>query len=407
MLKSDIYYKESLEELRDHGTYDKNPRPKWKDGTPAHSKFITQVTMSYDLDKGEFPLPTIRHTSVKMGIREILAIYQTQTNSLKGFLSHNVTWWEAWMNKDGNLGKAYSYNLESHRYGEHRERVTVKQRLCEDEIVFSSQGTVGAFELENFSVRDYNVLRVIWDKAIKEGITIKWAMFGDFLRDVRYLPQYFLAKEEDFKGWSLNKHYFYSNAHSKETSIFHHDKFGPIKVKSKKRFELSRNQIVDLLSGLEKDPYGRRHMLSLYNWKNQPHKTLVECAFMNMFAVREDEQGFILDQNLIQRSSDFITASFINASQYIYLGLSFVEHLTYVTGKKWRLGKFKYDINNLHCYDRHEKYIAEILNNEPLENQPRFKIGVNTDFFNQTIDGVKLENCMGLPNLKERLEIAE
>ena len=172
------------------------------------------------------------------------------------------------------------------------------------------------------------------------------------------------------------------------------------------RNELSRNQVVELLKGLEKDPYGRRHMLSLYNWKNQPRKTLVECAFMNVFAVREDDEGFILDQNLIQRSSDFITASFINASQYVFLGMAFCNHLTYVTGKKWRMGKFKYDINNLHCYDRHEKYIDFILEQEGKNIQPYFEITRITDFFNLTIDDVKIYNNGGLPQLPEKLEIA-
>ena len=76
MNKADRYYINNLKKILDEGYLDENPRPKYIDGTPAHSKFITQVFEEYDISKGEFPITTLRNTAIKTGIKEILWIYQ-------------------------------------------------------------------------------------------------------------------------------------------------------------------------------------------------------------------------------------------------------------------------------------------------------------------------------------------
>ena len=51
MIKADRYYKQNLEKILKFGSKDQNPRPKYKDGTPAHSLFITGVFEEYDISK--------------------------------------------------------------------------------------------------------------------------------------------------------------------------------------------------------------------------------------------------------------------------------------------------------------------------------------------------------------------
>jgi len=70
--KADLYFKRNLNLILDEGCWDENPRPKYKDGTPAHTKFITQVYEEYNISKGEFPITTLRPTAIKTGIKEIL-----------------------------------------------------------------------------------------------------------------------------------------------------------------------------------------------------------------------------------------------------------------------------------------------------------------------------------------------
>lgn len=116
MIKADKYYIENLKDILDNGSWDENPRPKWSDGTPAHSKFITQVFEKYDISKGEFPITTLRNTAIKTGIREIFWIYQKQSNCLKVAREMGINWWEEWNIGDDTIGQRYGatirrYNL--------------------------------------------------------------------------------------------------------------------------------------------------------------------------------------------------------------------------------------------------------------------------------------------------------
>ena len=54
MIKADQYYKENLKEILINGNYDENPRPKYKDGTPAYTKFLTQVFENMIFQKVSF-----------------------------------------------------------------------------------------------------------------------------------------------------------------------------------------------------------------------------------------------------------------------------------------------------------------------------------------------------------------
>ena len=93
------------------GSWDENPRPKYKDGTPAYSKFITQVWEEYDISKGEFPITTLRPTAIKTGIKEILWIYQKQTSSLQVARDMGINWWDEWNIGDDTIGRRYGSTI--------------------------------------------------------------------------------------------------------------------------------------------------------------------------------------------------------------------------------------------------------------------------------------------------------
>lgn len=90
-------------------------RPKWKDGTPAHTKKIFCHTTKYDLQK-EFPILTLRPTNFKAAIDEILWIWQKKSNNINDLNSHI---WDSWADESGSIGKAYGYQLSiKHKYPE-------------------------------------------------------------------------------------------------------------------------------------------------------------------------------------------------------------------------------------------------------------------------------------------------
>ena len=112
MNKADNYMKEAIDKILEYGYLDENPRPKYKDGTPAHTLSINHVTRSYDLSKGEFPICTLRPMAWKTAIREILTIYQKPTNVISEMEEMGVTWWGDWDIGDGTIGQRYGATVK-------------------------------------------------------------------------------------------------------------------------------------------------------------------------------------------------------------------------------------------------------------------------------------------------------
>ena len=79
MTKADEYLVRDIHNILENGVMDENPRPKYADGTPAHTCFVTHVVRQYDLSKGEFPICTLRPIAYKSAIKEMLWIFQVHT----------------------------------------------------------------------------------------------------------------------------------------------------------------------------------------------------------------------------------------------------------------------------------------------------------------------------------------
>jgi thymidylate synthase len=112
MTKADNYMIEAIENILKNGYKDTNPRPKYADGTPAHTISVNHVFRTYDLSKGEFPICTLRPIAWKTGIREIFTIYQNPTNEIKKMEEMGVTWWNDWDIGDGTIGQRYGATVK-------------------------------------------------------------------------------------------------------------------------------------------------------------------------------------------------------------------------------------------------------------------------------------------------------
>lgn len=106
-IKADTYLQENIRHILEDGYMDENPRPKYKDGTPAHTYSVNHVFRTYDLAAGEFPTTTLRPIAWKTGIKEILTIYQKPTNDISEMEKMGVTWWSDWDIGDGTIGQRY------------------------------------------------------------------------------------------------------------------------------------------------------------------------------------------------------------------------------------------------------------------------------------------------------------
>jgi thymidylate synthase len=280
MNKADAYYVDNLRKLLNHGCLDENPRPKYKDGTPAHSKFLTQVFEEYNITQGEFPITTLRNTSIKTGIKEILWIYQSQDSSLITARNKGIFWWEDWNIGDDTIGR---------RYG----------------------ATVSKYDLMN-----------------------------------------------------------------------------------------------NLLEGLKKDPFSRRHVINLYQYQDlMETEGLYPCAYETLFSVRRINGELFLDMSLVQRSNDYIIAGYINKIQYTAFMMMVAGHCGY------KVGNFCHLTQNLHIYDRHYAAAEEILNRSSsiesnLESvQPRIELVSNKNFYDYSVGDFLVYDNIG-KKLDTFLEIA-
>ena len=107
MTKADIYLYEMIIRIKEEGYLDINPRPKYSDGTPAHTISVNHTYRTYDLSKGEFPICTMRPMAWKTGIKEIFTIYQKPTNVIAEMHEMGVKWWDEWDIGDGTIGQRY------------------------------------------------------------------------------------------------------------------------------------------------------------------------------------------------------------------------------------------------------------------------------------------------------------
>jgi thymidylate synthase len=247
---ADQIFKDNINKILSEGEWDQGPRPSYIDGTPANSKFITQVFETYDLSRGQFPLTSLRPIAISSGIKEIMWIYQDQTPSLKVLRErYGITWWDSWESKEvpGTIGNRYGY-----------------------------------------TIREYN-------------------------------------------------------------------------------------QINNLLDGIKKNPYSRRHIMTMWDWKHfQQTDGLFPCAYETLWSVR----GQYLDMTLVQRSSDYLVAGHVNKIQYVALQMMVAHHCGLTPGK------FSHLVQNLHIYDRHIEQAKILLERETnLASTPRLILETQAESF--------------------------
>ena len=121
--KADKIFKENIEKILSEGVYSENARPRYKDGNVANSKYVTGIFAEYDLSKGEFPITSLRPIPIKSAIKELLWIYQAQSNSLDVLeKDYNVNYWKDWEVKgvpanngdERSIGNRYGYIVRKH-----------------------------------------------------------------------------------------------------------------------------------------------------------------------------------------------------------------------------------------------------------------------------------------------------
>lgn len=93
-------------------------------GMPAYK--LPHQIMQFDLEK-EFPILTTKFVAFKTSVKEILWIWQKQSNNVRVLQDWNCHVWDEWMREDGTIGKAYGYQL-----GKYHQVDTLLETLKKD-----------------------------------------------------------------------------------------------------------------------------------------------------------------------------------------------------------------------------------------------------------------------------------
>lgn len=117
MSYADKIFVENITDILENGYSDEalDVRPRWLDGTPAHTIKKFCIVNRYDLSK-EFPIITLRKTVFNAAVEEMLWIWQKKSNNVHDLKTRI---WDSWADEDGSIGKAYGYQLGvKHEYKE-------------------------------------------------------------------------------------------------------------------------------------------------------------------------------------------------------------------------------------------------------------------------------------------------
>ena len=107
MSLADTQYLNIIENILDHGYYANN-----RTGIATYK--LPHQVMQFDLEK-EFPILTTKFVAFKTAIKELLWIWQLQSNDVRQLQAMNVKVWDEWMREDGTIGKAYGYQIAKYK----------------------------------------------------------------------------------------------------------------------------------------------------------------------------------------------------------------------------------------------------------------------------------------------------
>ena len=146
------------------------------------------------------------------------------------------------------------------------------------------------------------------------------------------------------------------------------------------------DQMDYVLNQLKDNPYSRRIMTNMYQYKYLHSGGLDPCCYSMTYNVTKEGDQLVLNAILNQRSQDMLTANGWNVCQYALLLMMVAQVNGMVAGELVHI------IADAHIYDRHVPMIEQLMNRE---EHPAPKIWLNPDikdFYKFTVDDLHIED---------------
>lgn len=160
------------------------------------------------------------------------------------------------------------------------------------------------------------------------------------------------------------------------------------------------DQIKELLNGIKKDPFGRRHVVTGWNPGQLHEMALPPCHMLHMYSVTPDNR---LHTSFVMRSNDVPYGLPFNIMGYALLNHIFAKHLGLTPGELVYMG---WDV---HIYQNQMDMVKEQLTREPRP-LPKFNIKKDLstfdDIMNLQWEDVELIGYDPHPDIADKPEMA-
>lgn len=168
---------------------------------------------------------------------------------------------------------------------------------------------------------------------------------------------------------------------------------GPIYGKQWRDFA-GIDQLKNVIEGIKKDPYSRRHIVTAWNPADVTKMALPPCHMFFQFYVTDD--GY-LDCQMYQRSADIALGVPFNIASY--------SLLTMMIAKECNLkpGCFIHTLGDAHIYENHTLSLLKQIERYPLE-LPTVEIA-NKPFFDLKVEDFKLIGYNPHPAIKFKVAV--
>jgi thymidylate synthase len=156
------------------------------------------------------------------------------------------------------------------------------------------------------------------------------------------------------------------------------------------------DQLKELIAGLKKDPFGRRHVLTAWNPGELDQMALPPCHMFAQFYVSRDRK---LSCQMYQRSCDMFLGVPFNIASY-----SLLTHLIARTCDM-AVGEFVHVLGDAHIYLNHVEQVKEQLDREPL---PAPQLLLNPDvnnIFDFTMSDISLEGYTSHASIRAEMAV--
>ena len=174
-------YSKLLEDILSNGISNKGEevRTVWKDGSPAYTKalWVRQFRIK---PTDTFPLLRKKYVNPKSLVAEMLWIMQKASNVVSEARELGTNVWDEWENEQGNIGRAYGYQIRNTGYEVNYENLTEKVKKAigksfveKEEDLEGKDGyiVVGKTSKVMLNQIDYVIYKLIVDPSSRQTIT--------------------------------------------------------------------------------------------------------------------------------------------------------------------------------------------------------------------------------------------